>query len=88
MEAARETSRPAQLFATGRVSPEEQAIDPSAEEQQTSDPAIGPLMVSVLEEVRVTLGAATVRVARLDAVEAREPLIEAVRARALDPVTA
>ena len=71
-EAALDNSRPVQLIAAVvRILPEEQAIDPLAEELATSDPAIVPVVASALQEVQVAWGPAIVRVAVLDAVRAR-----------------
>ena len=58
--AALDNSRPAELTAPAvrqvseveRVLPEEQAIDPVAEELETEEPAVGPVVDSELEPVR------------------------------------
>ena len=66
-----------QVSAVERVLPEEQAIDPVAEQLEISEQVIVPV---------VGQAPAIVRVAEPDSVRARVIVPAAVRVRALDPV--
>jgi len=86
--AALDNSRPAELTAPAvrqvsaveRVLPEEQAIDPVAEQLEISEQVIVPV---------VGQAPAIVRVAEPDSVRAREPVVVPAAVRAsLDPVPA